>query len=219
MTYWFYDVVRVLLRIFFSLGYGLEVMGLEHVPTTGPFLLASNHLSYLDPPLLGAACARRLGFMARDTLFRHWLLGAFLRGVHAIPLQRDKGDLGAIRESVHRLHQGEAVAIFPEGGRQFSGRLGHARRGVGLIAAAAHVPIVPALVQGTFQALPPGACRLRPAKIRVAFGPKISYTSEPLPSSRARHEQLAEAVTHAWRQLEAQMAPRADVGTTPLGPP
>ena len=221
MKYWFYDIVRALLQLFFRLGYGLEVRGLEHVPKAGPFLLASNHLSYLDPPLLGAACPRRLGFMARDTLFRQWLLGAFMRGVHVIPLQRGEGDLGAIRESVRRLHQGEAVAIFPEGGRQLSGVLGRARRGVGLIAVAAQVPIVPVLVQGTFQALPPDSRRLRPAKIRVAFGPKISYTRAPLPPSRARHEQLAEAVTQAWRRLElqpgprAQTPPRADVGTTP----
>ena len=210
MKYWFYHVVKGILWIFFRLGFGLEVHGQAHVPKTGPFILASNHISFLDPPLLGAACPRRLSFMARSTLFRQPVLGAFMRAVYVIPLERGEADLGAVREALRRLQLGEAVAIFPEGGRQLSGTLGIAKRGVGLLALAAQVPIVPVLVQGTNEALPPDATRLHQAKIRVAFAPPISYTSGSLElaagkTARARHEQLAQDVTQAWRQLTAQM--------------
>ena len=220
MKHWCYYVSKYLLWLFFRAGFGLDVRGQEHVPRRGAFILASNHLSYLDPPLLGAVCQRRLSFMARANLFAQPLLGAFLRAVHVIPLQRGEGDLGAIREAVRQLRQGDAVAIFPEGGRQFSGQLGRAKRGVGLLAAAADVPIVPVLVQGTFQALPPGSHRLHRAKIRVAFGPPIPYTiptvlSTDAPVStqstgrqgeaRDRHEQLADALTRQWRRLAEQL--------------
>lgn len=204
MKYWFYHLVKAILWVVFRLGFGLEVRGRAHVPRRGPFILASNHVSFLDPPLLGAACPRRLSFMARATLFTHGLLGAFMRGVHVIPLERGEGDLGAIREAVHRLHRGDAVAIFPEGGRQMSGRLGAAQRGVGLLADAAQVPIIPVVVTGTFEAWPPHAQRLRRAKIRVAFGPSIPYTNRPASARRAYHEALAVAVTEAWRRLVAE---------------
>ena len=222
MTYFFYDICRGVLRVFFRLGFGLEVVGTEHIPKTGGFILACNHASYLDPPLLGAACPRPLGFMARADLFEHPILGPYLRAVHVFPLQRGASDLGAMREAVRRLRSGGGIAIFPEGGRQFSGRLGTAKRGVGLIAETAQVPIVPVLVQGTFQALPPLSRRLRRAKIRVAFGPQISYTTASVPSpgwaagtpsptdtgeqaARERHEQLAAAVTRQWHRLAEQL--------------
>ena len=207
MIPWFYDFSKFTLWTYFRFGFGLEVRGREHVPARGAFILAANHVSYFDPPVLGAACPRRLHFMARASLFRHPLLGAFMRGVGVIPLERGEGDVGALREAVRRHRRGDVVAIFPEGGRQFSSRLGEARRGVGLLAMTARVPIVPALIQGTFQALPPHARRPVRAKIRVAFGGPIPYTKPPLPadgtitSARERHEALARAVTQAWRDL------------------
>ena len=201
MNYWFYDLVKFVLQLFFRLGFGLEVSGREHVPKRGAFIVAANHVSFLDPPLVGAVCPRRLRFLARTDLYRRPLLGAFLRGVHAIPLQRDAADLAAMRAALACLRRGEAVTIFPEGGRQCSGELGVAKRGVGLLADTARAPIVPALVEGTFQALPPGARRLRRAKIRVAFGEPIPYTKWSSSSSRAHHEELADAVTRRWRGL------------------
>lgn len=224
MKGWFFYVVKFVSWIILRVGFGLEVRGQEHVPASGTFIVASNHVSFLDPVVVGVACPRRVCFMARSTLFAHPLLGWFLRGTRVIPLKRGEADLGAVREAVRRLHEGEPIAIFPEGGRQLSGRLGQARRGVGLVATTARVPIVPVLVRGTFQAMPPGENRLHRAKIRVAFGPQIPYTGErflPAPSSplgetgpadwndpgrrqaggTARHRILAEAVTQSWHRL------------------
>ncbi len=225
-----YAISKLALWVFFRLGFGLEVTGAEHVPRAGGFVLASNHVSYFDPPLLGAACPRRLHFMARATLFQHWLLGAFMRSVGVMPLQRGQSDLPGLRLAIQRLRRGEPVAIFPEGARQPNGRLGQARRGVGLLAMQAQVPIVPVVVRGTFEALPLGARWPRRAKIRVAFGPSISYTdapasdastlatpdprrpgqagAEPAPAgaaARGRHEALANVVTHRWHRLADQL--------------
>jgi 1-acyl-sn-glycerol-3-phosphate acyltransferase len=224
MIAFLYGLSQLVCRLFFRLGFGLEIRGREHIPRRGAFILASNHFSYLDPPLIGSSCPRRVAFMARSNLFRHPVLGAYLRGVGVIPLQRESGDLPALRAAIRTLSQGQPLAIFPEGGRQLSGRLGAAKRGVGLLAMEARVPIVPVLVRGTFQALPPGARGLRRAKIQVAFGPLIPYTEAsfleaggPQPASgegrggparrRAQEARLAEAVTLAWRRLEEDSKP------------
>ena len=224
MRYWFYHLSKGLLWVIFRTGFALEVRGQEHVPTRGGFIAASNHISYLDPPVLGAACPRRLVFMARATLFKQPLLGAFMRGVHVLPLKRGEGDVEAMREAVSRLQSGDAVAIFPEGTRQLSGTLGTAKRGVGLLAMAARVPIIPTLVTGTFEALPPAdPPRLHRAKIRVAFGPAIPYTMNSVSSPgltvgqesaegagkraapvRSHHQQLADALTQEWHRLLAE---------------
>ena len=155
MTWLGYDLTKFSCWLFFKLGFGLEVTGQAGVPKRGPFIVASNHVSFLDPPLIGVACPRRLRFMARADLYHQPLLAAFLRGVRTISIKRGEADLTAIRAGLACLRAGEPVAIFPEGGRQLSGALGSAKRGVGFLAEAAGVPVIPAYVSGTFQALPP----------------------------------------------------------------
>lgn len=204
LSYASYAIAKFCCWCLFRFRFGLQVTGQEHVPKVGAFIVASNHVSFLDPPLVGVACPRRLRFMAREDLFRLPLLGLFLRSIRAIPLKRGEADLPAIRDALTTLRGGTPIAMFPEGGRQLSGTLGEARRGVGVLADTARVPLIPALVSGTFEALPPHAKRLQPSKIRVAFGPPIAYTGttlEPL-SARERRRRIAEAVTAAWHALQ-----------------
>ena len=157
----------------------------------------------------------------------------FMNSMGCIPLRRGESDVWAIRESARRLKKGEALGLFPEGTRQLDGRLGRAKRGVGLLATLSKACVVPVAVSGTYEALPKGAKRLQPSKIRVAFGVPIPYTtqtsqkglshstfsdggagsepseqSEGKPERRAlddQHDQLAEAVTRQWQQLLASM--------------
>ena len=196
-----YGISKFLLWVIFRGKYGLRVTGQAHVPRTGACIIAANHASFLDPPLIGAACPRRVRFMARADLYTTGWLAVYMRSVRCIAVRRDEADLGAIRQALAALRQGEPVAIFPEGTRQLTGQLGRAKRGVGLLAGLAKLPVVPACIQGTFQAWPPHAKRLYPSKIRVAFGPAIPYTG----SSRVHHEQLADAVTGEWQRLQQQL--------------
>lgn len=215
-----YAFVKFVSWLILRLGFDLDVRGQHHVPREGSFVVASNHISFMDPVVLGVACPRRLRFMARSDLFGQIILGTFLRAVGVIPLRRGEHDVTAIKTALSTLRKGEAIGLFPEGTRQLTGKLGFAKRGVGLLAVSAQVPIVPALIQGTFEALPPHAKRFHRAKIRVAFGPMISYTTptaQPLSGlsqeqaprrnrqvSSSHHQQLADALTRQWHQLAEQ---------------
>jgi len=216
---------KLILFSLFRAKYGFHVTGQHHLPRRGPCIIAGNHTSFLDPPVLGTACPRRVTFMARADLF-HGLLGWYMRNVGVMPIRRGEGDMSAVRAALSVLKRGGVIAIFPEGTRQLDGRLGQAKRGVGLLAIAGQAPIVPALITGSHEALPPGKTSLQPSKIRVAFGPPIPYTygsigaasalealdprslghagSQPAAAedtTRRRHELLAAAVTDAWRHL------------------
>jgi len=186
----------------------LEVAGLENIPSKGPVILAANHVSYLDPLVVGVASSRRVVFMAQTNLWKSPLMRLYLWLMDCIPVKREEADRKAIRESIRRLKTGSVLGIFPEGTRQADGSLRDAKRGVGLLAIHAGAPIVPVLIRGTHDALPRGRGVYCPAKIRVAFGPKISYTDGRFSTGRpegespsARHEALAKAVTASWRRL------------------
>ena len=202
------DVIYASLRrlgwLFFRVWCRLEVTGLEHLPRRGGLLLASNHLSFIDPPVLMAACPRRLTFLAKANLYRFRSLALLLRASGSVPVGRRGGlDLG-LREAIRRLRQGRAVVIFPEGGRQFTGRLGHARPGAGMVAFRARVPVVPVLIRGTYQALSPRDWIIWPRKIQVAFSPPIDYPVRSSPEDE--YLTLAKQITATWRAVEETLA-------------
>lgn len=179
-------------------GFGLRIHGAHHVPRRGGVVFAANHSSFIDPIVLDVVCPRPVTFLARQALFDVPWLGLVMRGMGTLPIDRQETEIG-IRRAIRLLKRGGAVMIFPEGGRQISEELGQAKPGVGFLAGAAQVPIVPLFLAGTRQALPPGARRLKRAKIEVAFGPEIRYPDRRL--SPEICERLAQQVTAGWQRL------------------
>jgi 1-acyl-sn-glycerol-3-phosphate acyltransferase len=150
--------------------FGFEVRGRERVPTEGPVIVASNHISYCDPPVVGSGVQREVYFMAKEELFRNPVFGRLIRSYNAIPLRRGVGDMAAMKRVVRLLRREKAVLMFPEGTRSLSGRLLKAKPGVGMIAAMTGAPVVPAYVTGTNRL---GKAFLRQAPLRVAFAPPV----------------------------------------------
>lgn len=144
--------------------------------------MASNHASFLDPILLGAACPRLLNFAARETLFKNYLFSALLRRVGAFPIKRWSADLSAVKESLRRLKNNGGLVVFPEGSRSPDGKLQNITHGFILLAKNARVPIIPAWISGSYNAWGKAHKCIRPAKIKVVFGrpvyvpKKQSYT-------------------------------------------
>jgi len=149
-----YRVCRFLCRVFCVVCFRIRVHGKENVPASGPFMLVSNHQSYLDPLFCGVFLKRRLNFMARDTLFRNRFFRAILSSVYAIPVARGKADLSAMKIVISRLREGECVCLYPEGTRTDTGQIASLKGGFGLIARRGGSAIVPMVVDGAFECWP-----------------------------------------------------------------
>lgn len=203
-----YTLSRDILWLFLKLYNRLEVRGAAHIPATGGVLLVANHVSFLDPPALGCAARHRVvRYMARDTLFENPLFGRLLRNVAAVPISRDRGDIGALKKAIAVLKAGDCLGLFPEGTRSSDGRLHPAKSGVGFLIDKAGVPVVPAFIDGTYRAFSRHHKWIRPYKVRVTFGPAIPpETFERFPDGRDRYERIAAYITEQIRKCSLQTA-------------
>ena len=147
-----YRLAWIFLRIFFAIYFRWRVFNAERVPQTGPVVLAANHASFIDPPLIGTGLSREINYLARESLFRFPGIGALLRALHAVPVDRDGGGARGLKNIIERLHAGGGIVLFPEGTRTKDGNLQPAHSGVGLIVLKSEAPVVPVRVFGTFEA-------------------------------------------------------------------
>ncbi len=185
-----YEIAKLLILCVTHILWRVRVYGAENVPLDGPLIVACNHVSLLDPPLLGAFCPRKLRYMAKKELFKIPVFGPLIRAVGAYPVDRQRSATGAIRRSVEVLRSGGAVGIFPEGGRNLTGDV-EARQGVALLASLAKAPVVPAAVVGSRKAA-------LFAPIKVAFGRPMLLD----PSRKATREDLAKFTDAVMREIE-----------------
>lgn len=179
----FYRAVAFIIRLILYVNGGFDIKGRENIPLKGGVIIAPNHLSYLDPPLVGAALPRRATFMARKELFDFPLLG-WIAKHYALPVDRDRLLPSTLKETISRLRKGGVVVIFPEGMRSETGELLEAGQGIGMITSHAKTPIVPVFITGSDRALPFNARWLKRAKISIIFGKLIYYSDEEGKESR-----------------------------------
>jgi 1-acyl-sn-glycerol-3-phosphate acyltransferase len=150
----------------------------RNIPRHGAFILASNHISNLDPVVLGICSVRRLNFMAKIELFKG-LLGFFLTNLGAFPVKRGESDFGAMREALKRLKNGRVVLIFVEGTRRIGNETSKAQAGVGFLAMKSGVPIVPVYVQGTDGVMAPGTKFFKRGPVSAIFGEPFFVKDAP----------------------------------------
>ena len=150
------------------------IYGYEHIPLNGGFILASNHLSNLDPVVMGISAGRRINFMAKIELFRKQPLGFLLTKLGAFPVKRGEADFGALKEAVKRLNKGKPVLMFIEGARRAGDALPKAQPGVGFLAVKAKVPVIPVYVDGTQNVMPPRHKFLVRNPVTIRFDPPVN---------------------------------------------
>jgi 1-acyl-sn-glycerol-3-phosphate acyltransferase len=172
---WLYRTGWLLVRGFARLVWRLEVHGASNVPLEGAAIIAPNHLSLLDPPLIGCACPRELRFIAKAELFRYGLFSKLIRRLGAFPVERGTADVGAIKTALRFLNDGRAVIIFIEGTRGTGEYLLPPTPGVTLLARQSGAPVVPTAIVGSEQAWGKGAKLPRRAQVKVAFGEPVRY--------------------------------------------
>jgi 1-acyl-sn-glycerol-3-phosphate acyltransferase len=169
--------------------------GTEHIPPDGPLIIVPNHVTYADPVLVCIPIRFAVHFMAWDALFRIPGFSWLIRRLRAFPVQIDSADPRSTREAVRLLQSGQAVMIFPEGGRTTDGRLQRFRPGAFRLACSLKVPVLPVTIEGGHASWPPGRMLPRPGKLRIIYHPIVSPPQEADPRAAAR--MLAEEVRDA----------------------
>ncbi len=187
----FYACAKVVVHAAGRVLWRVRVYGSERVPASGPLIIACNHVSLLDPPILGGFCPRKIHYMAKRELFGIPLFGPMIRALGAYPVDREGSATGAIRRSIEVLRAGETVGIFPEGGRNPSGEA-RARSGVALLASIAQAPVVPAAIVGS-------AAAMRLAPIHVVFGEPLQLDA----NKRATRDELTDFTRSVMAEIRA----------------
>lgn len=188
-----YGVCHYALRVSYDMWFRGEVRGTEHLPKSGPFLIASNHASHLDPPMVGVHVPRQMSFFARKTLWAGGVASWWLDGVGTIPVDRDGGqDVAALKRVLRALAAGRVMILFPEGTRSPDGQLQTPKPGIGFIVCKTQVPVVPARIFGSFEAFGKGARFPRlGTPLDVVYGPPIAPSAYDDPRAGKERYQLA----------------------------
>jgi 1-acyl-sn-glycerol-3-phosphate acyltransferase len=148
-----------------------RISGRENIPRTGGFILASNHISYYDPPLVGSWQRRELYFFAKKELFRNKLFGAIITATNSLPVARGTIDRQALKLAIGVIRAGFGLTIFPEGTRSHTDQFLKPKPGIGIIARGAGCPVVPAYIHGSNKL---SDCFRRRERMSITYGEPLS---------------------------------------------
>jgi 1-acyl-sn-glycerol-3-phosphate acyltransferase len=205
-------------RTAFRFYFGWRVFNQERVPLTGPVILASNHSSYLDPPLVGAGIKRGINYLARENLFRFPVVGWILHQWQVVPVDREGGGAKGLKAILERLLQGGAIILFPEGTRSRDGKIQPARSGIGLTVIKSQAPVVPVRVFGTFAAYGRHMVFPRPRRVAVKYGRPMTFAelrAESKVCSKTRLKEIYQQVADEIMTAIAKLEPFADKANFP----
>jgi 1-acyl-sn-glycerol-3-phosphate acyltransferase len=200
-------------RSVFATYFRWKVFHPERVPLEGPVVLAPNHQSFLDPPLVGSPVRRMVSFLARETLFHSALLGPILRSWQVIALDREGGTGSGLKAIIDRLKSGGAVLLFPEGTRSRDGQLQKGRSGIGLVVIKSGAAVVPVRIFGTFEAFGRQARFPRPRRVALKYGLPLRFEAlhaEARACSKPRLKEIYQQVADEIMAAIAALEPRSD---------
>jgi 1-acyl-sn-glycerol-3-phosphate acyltransferase len=200
-------------RVMFATYFRWSVFNPGRVPLTGGVILASNHASFLDPPLVGSGLHRDINYLARESLFRFPGIGALLRSWNSVPVDRDGGGAAGLRAILERLLAGGAIILFPEGTRTTDGRLQKARSGIGLTVIKSNAVVIPVRTFGTFEAYGKNHKFPRPKKVSVKYGEPMRFEklrAEAKDCSKPRLKEIYQEVADEIMAAIAGLEPKAD---------
>jgi len=201
-------------RVMYATYFRWQVFNAERVPLQGGVILASNHASFLDPPLVGSGLKRDINYLARESLFRYPGIGALLRSWNAVPVDRDGGGAKGLKIILSRLLDGNGIILFPEGTRTLDGRLQPAQSGIGLIVIKSAAPVVPVRVFGTFKAYGKHVGFFpHPHRVTVKYGRPMNFEvlrAEAKTCDKARLKEIYQQVADEIMAAIAKLEPKED---------
>lgn len=205
----FYFLIRWCSLIFLKLYLWLRIDGAKNIPEKGPFILAANHSSYLDPLILAASIDRPLHFVMRDKLLAFPLLGWILKRSNTIPVKRHGRDMAAVKKALGVLKDGRVLAIFPEGTRTKDRKLKRAKTGIGMFVYKAKAPVVPAYIEGAFDAMPRRVKTLKRHPVRLYIGKSINFKKEcAMEQGKDAYQRIADGIMDHIAELKSSKGVR-----------
>ncbi len=185
------------IRPIFKKLFRVQVEGVENIPQEKGCIIASNHRSNLDPFVLNVISPRPILFMAKQELFQVPLLGWFIKKAGAIPVKRNRRDIGALKKAIELIKEGQCIGIFPEGRRAEPGQFRKPQSGVGLLVARTQAPVVPVRIEGTDIVYPVGSKIPKAGKssIKIKIGKPLKIEESD------NYQQISEHIMEKIKQL------------------
>ena len=206
-----YRIGQLVFGSIFATYFRWRVYGAENVPLTGGVIVAANHSSFIDPPLIGCGTRRIISMLARESLFRFGPMGAVLRSWGVVPVDRDGGGAKGLKIILDQLLAGGAISLFPEGTRTKDGQLQPARSGIGLTVIKSNAPVVPVRIFGAFEAFGRHLTIPRPHRVILKYGQPMNFEALraeaktcPKPRLKEIYQQVADEIMAAIAKLEPQ---------------
>ena len=203
-----YTITRLAITIYFNIYHRYSVTGKEKIPKDRPVIVASNHASYLDPPLVGLAFyPRYLKFIAGDWLFKLPIFGFFLRAMGSVPVSPENKNSSAslLKMVIGFLKGGTSVFICPEGQRTTDGNLQPIEGGVAILALKTGAPVIPTWAGGTFRAFAPHMKLPRPRKLYVIFGDPIDPARLPEElDEKAKRKYILDRIEEFYKKMDEE---------------
>lgn len=196
-TGWF--LTRLISKLFFR----IKIYGQNHIPKNGGFIVATNHASYFDPPLVGSWMTRQVYFFAKKELFKNKIFGWIITRTNALPVRRGVIERNALEATLAIIKKGYGLTIFPEGTRSKTDQFLEPKPGVGMIAIRAQCPIIPGYVRGTNKLKD---CFWGREKLSITFGePFSSEWVTSFPDNKDSYHKIANAVMERIAQIKQKL--------------
>lgn len=178
---WVYRLAQIVLFTLYKICFGFKSYHSDNFPEDSPrgVILAPNHASYLDPPILGIALKKPITFLAKEYLFRPFLLGDVLGWLGCVPIKSESQDFRSLRQLFRVLKEGKSILVFPEGTRTSDGEFQKPEPGLGFLAVKSQAWVLPVYIRGTFAAFPKGAKCFRCRPVSVHFGRPFIPAADP----------------------------------------
>ncbi|SDO95068.1 lysophospholipid acyltransferase family protein [Halobacillus sp. SY10] len=185
-----YKIGKALCSVILYPMYRIKIVGKKNIPAEGPVIICSNHISNVDPPVVGITSSRNIYFLAKEELFKNPVIGGILKKVHAFPIKRGMRDRNALRKGLDILKEGHALGLFPEGTRQKNGEIGKGLAGAGFFALRSEAAIVPCAIIGPYKKF---------KKLKVVYGEPIDMTEYR--EQKASAQVVTDRIMEEIRQL------------------
>ena len=201
-----YYISWSLFRLMYAVYFRWEIYNAERVPLQGGVIIAPNHASFLDPPMVGSALHRSINYLGRASLFRYPGIGWLLRQWNSVPVDRNGGGAAGLKAILERLLADGAIILFPEGTRTKDGKLQPARSGIGLIVIKSEAPVVPVRVFGTYECYNRKWKFHMPIRLAVKYGQPMKFEALRAEAKTCTKQRLKEIYQQVADEIMVEIA-------------